>query len=68
MNLFLYYNPALGTDPVYPVTAVDQVSLNVQIPITGPGDIGKDFYITLNNWNIARSTFKRMTDKDNYHL
>lgn len=50
---FPYYNPALGTNPVYPVTDVDQVSLNVQVPISGPADIGKDFYVTLNNWNTC---------------
>ena len=50
---FPYYNPSLGTNPVYPVTDVDQVSLNVQIPATGPADVGKDFYVTLNNWNTC---------------
>lgn len=50
---FPYYDPSLGTNPVYPVTGVDQVSLNVQIPVTAPADIGKDFYITLNNWNTC---------------
>ncbi|MCK5471378.1 MAG: hypothetical protein KAI99_22795, partial [Cyclobacteriaceae bacterium] len=50
---FPYYDPSLGTDPVYPVTNIDQVSLNVQVPATTPADIGKDFYITLNNWNTC---------------
>jgi len=59
---FPYYDPALGTDPVYPVTDADQVSLNVQIPITGPGDIGKDFYITLNNWNTCNQYDENLTD------
>ena len=59
---FPYYDPSLGTDPVYPVTDVDQVSLNVQIPLTGPADIGKDFYVTLNNWNTCNKYDENLTN------
>lgn len=48
-----YYDPSLGMDPVYPVTDIDQVSLSVEVPPTLPADIGKDFYVTLNNWNTC---------------
>ena len=59
---FPYYNPSLGTDPVYPVTGVDQVSLNVEIPATSPADIGKDFFITLNNWNTCNRYDENLTN------
>ena len=59
---FPYYDPSLGTDPVYPVTGVDQVSLNVQIPATAPADIGKDFYVTLNNWNTCNQYDENLTN------
>ena len=48
---FPYYNPSFGTKPKYPVTDINEVSLNVQIPATAP--IGRDFYVTLNNWNTC---------------
>lgn len=59
---FPYYNPAQGTDPIYPVTNVDQLSLNVQIPATTPADIGKDFFITLNNWNTCNQYDENLHD------
>jgi gliding motility-associated-like protein len=59
---FPYYDPAPGTNPKYPVTAVDQVSLNVQVPVTAISDIGKDFYVTLNNWNTCNSYDENLTN------
>lgn len=59
---FPYYDPTLGADPKYPVTDIDQVSLNVQFPATVPADIGKDFYITLNNWNTCNQYDENLAD------
>ncbi len=57
-----YYDPARGTMPFYPVTGTNQVSLNVQIPTTAPADIGKDFYVTLNNWNTCNQYDENLTN------
>ncbi len=46
-----YKNPAAGTNPMYPVASPGQLSLPIQIPATTPADIGKDFVVTLKNWN-----------------
>jgi len=59
---FPYLNPAPGTNPTYPTTAVDQVSLEIQVPVTAPGDLGKDFYITLNNWNTCNAYDENLGD------
>lgn len=59
---FPYFDPSLGTDPKYPVADIDQVSLNVQIPITTPADIGRDFYVTLNNWNTCNQYDENLTN------
>ena len=59
---FPYLNPSPGTNPTYPVAAVDQVSLEIQLPPTAPADIGKDFYVTLNNWNTCNAYDEDLTD------
>ena len=57
-----YYDPSLGMDPFYPDTTGGSMSLNIQIPATGPGDIGKDFYVTLNNWNTCNAYDEDLTN------
>ncbi len=57
-----YLNPAPGTNPTYPVSTVDQVSLEIQVPVTVPGDVGKDFYVTLNNWNTCNAYDENLSD------
>ena len=52
---FPYYDPAYGTNPKYPVLNIAEQSLEVQIPATAVTDIGKDFYVTLNNWNTCNA-------------
>lgn len=59
---FPYYDPVNGTKPIYPVTNIDEVSLNVQVPVTTPADIGKDFFITLNNWNTCNQYDENLAD------
>ncbi len=48
---FPYLNPAPGTNPFYPVTAPGMTSLPVNVPVTTPADIGREFEVTLRNWN-----------------
>jgi gliding motility-associated-like protein len=48
---FPYLNPAPLTNPIFPVYSPGQVSLPVNVPVTTPADIGKEFQITLRNWN-----------------
>ena len=59
---FPYLNPDPGFNPKYPVTDADQVSLGIQIPITAPTEIGKDFYVTLNNWNTCNAYDEDLTN------
>jgi len=48
---FPYLDPAPARNPIYPVLAPGQVSLPINVPATLPADIGKEFEITLMNWN-----------------
>jgi gliding motility-associated-like protein len=50
-NAFPYKDPAPGKNPIYPVAAPGQLSLPVNVPVTLPVDIGKEFQVTLKNWN-----------------
>jgi gliding motility-associated-like protein len=50
-----YFDPAPNMNPKYPVNGIDQISLEVQVPATAIADIGKDFYVTLNNWNTCNA-------------
>lgn len=57
-----YFDPAPGKNPKYPVNNISEVSLEVQVPVTAPGDIGKDFYVTLNNWNTCNAYDENLTN------
>ncbi len=48
---FPYKNPAPITNPFYPVLAPGQISLPMNVPATTVADIGKEFVVTLKNWN-----------------
>ena len=48
---FPYLNPAPLQNPIYPVTAPGLQSLAINVPVTLPADIGKEFEVTLKNWN-----------------
>jgi gliding motility-associated-like protein len=50
-GIFPYFNPSPGQNPIYPVIAPGQQSLSINIPPTMPADIGKEFEVTLKNWN-----------------
>jgi gliding motility-associated-like protein len=48
---FPYLNPAPVKNPMYPVLAPGQISLPMNVPATAVADIGKEFVVTLKNWN-----------------
>jgi gliding motility-associated-like protein len=48
---FPYLDPAPMRNPIYPVLAPGQISLPINVPVTVPADIGREFEVTLKNWN-----------------
>jgi gliding motility-associated-like protein len=48
---FPYFDPAPFRNPIHPVLAPGQISLPISVPATLPVDIGKEFVVTLKNWN-----------------
>lgn len=59
---FPYLDPAPVRNPIYPVLAPGQVSLPVNVPVTAPIDIGKEFEITLKNWNQCNAYDNNILD------
>ncbi|NOT73716.1 MAG: PKD domain-containing protein [Cyclobacteriaceae bacterium] len=57
-----YLNPAPNRNPIYPVTAPGQVSLPINVPVTTLADIGKEFEITLKNWNQCNAYDDNLLD------
>lgn len=57
-----YLNPAPLTNPYFPITAPGQTSLSIDVPATAPADVGKQFQITLNNWNQCNPYDNVLTD------
>lgn len=64
---FPYLNPAPGRNPIYPVTAPSQISLPVNIPVTAPADLGKEFVITLKNWNQCNAYDNNLADSNPFN-
>lgn len=59
---FPYLNPAPATNPIYPVLSPGQVSLPIHVPATTPADIGREFVLTLKNWNQCNPYDNVLTD------
>ncbi|MBN8578177.1 MAG: PKD domain-containing protein [Cytophagales bacterium] len=59
---FPYLNPAPGTNPIYPVVAPGQVSLPIQVPVTTPAELGREFVVTLKNWNQCNPYDNNLAD------
>ena len=59
---FPYLDPGVNRNPIYPVTSPGQVSLPISVPITTLADIGKEFDITLKNWNQCNAYDNDLTD------
>jgi len=57
-----YLDPAPGRNPIYPVTSPGQISLPIHVPVTTPADVGKDFFVTLKNWNQCDPYDNNLTD------
>ena len=57
-----YLDPGVNRNPIYPVISPGQISLPINIPITTPTDIGKEFDVTLKNWNQCNSYDSDLTD------
>lgn len=64
---FPYLDPAPAKNPIYPVTAPGQVSLPINVPVTTPADLGKEFIITLKNWNQCNAYDDNLTDSNPFN-
>lgn len=59
---FPYLDPAPNTNPKYPVLAPGQTSLVISVPVTVPADLGKEFEVTLRNWNQCNAYDNNVLD------
>jgi hypothetical protein len=59
---FPYLDPAPAKNPIYPVLAPGQISLPINVPVTTPADLGKEFIITLKNWNQCNAYDNNLAD------
>lgn len=59
-----YNDPDPDFNPLYPVLAQGEVSLPLQVPATAETDIGKEFEITLKNWNQCNPYDNDVKDGD----
>ncbi len=59
---FPYFDPAPNRNPRYPVLAPGLVSLPINVPVTGVGDVGKEFVVTLKNWNQCNAYDNNVLD------
>ncbi len=57
-----YLDPGANRNPIYPVTSPGQISLPINVPITTLADIGKEFDVTLKNWNQCNAYDNDLTD------
>ncbi len=57
-----YVDPVPFRNPIFPVFSPGQISLPINVPVTTPADIGKEFQITLKNWNQCNPYDDLLTD------
>ncbi len=57
-----YLDPGPNRNPIYPVTSPGQVSLPINVPVTTLADLGKEFDVTLKNWNQCNAYDNDLTD------
>ncbi|MGK7388969.1 MAG: PKD domain-containing protein [Candidatus Cyclobacteriaceae bacterium M2_1C_046] len=62
-----YNDPDPAYNPLYPVLAPGEVSLPIQVPATAQTDIGKEFEITLKNWNQCNPYDNDIKDGDPFN-
>jgi len=59
---FPFLDPAPFRNPIYPAVAPGQISLPVNVPVTAPTDIGREFVVTLKNWNQCNAYDNNLLD------
>lgn len=64
---FPYLNPAPAKNPIYPVLAPGQISLPINVPVTTPAELGKEFVITLKNWNQCNAYDNNLADANPFN-
>lgn len=64
---FPYLDPAPARNPIYPVLAPGQISLPINVPVTTPADLGKEFVITLKNWNQCNAYDNNLADANPFN-
>lgn len=64
---FPYLDPAPMRNPIYPVLAPGQISLPINVPVTAPADIGREFEVTLKNWNQCNPYDNNILDGDAFN-
>lgn len=64
---FPYLDPAPFTNPIYPVPAPGRVTLPIHVPVTLPSDVGKDFEVTLKNWNQCNPYDNNVLDGNGFN-
>lgn len=64
---FPYLNPAPASNPFYPVAAPGMTTLPIHIPATLPVDIGKEFQVTLRNWNQCNPYDNNVLDGNGFN-
>lgn len=64
---FPYFNPAPNTNPIYPVLAPGQQSLLIDVPVTTLADIGREFELTLKNWNQCNPYDNNLLDANPFN-
>ncbi|ELR69364.1 hypothetical protein C900_05054 [Fulvivirga imtechensis AK7] len=62
-----YQDPAPGSNPKYPIYAPGDLSLPINVPATAPADIGREFQVTLKNWNQCNPYDNDLTDGDAFN-
>ncbi len=66
-GVYPYRNPAPLRNPIYPVTSPGQMSLPINVPVTALADIGKEFEVTLKNWNQCNAYDNNLLDGNPYN-
>ena len=61
-GVFPYLDPAPFKNPMYPIISPGQVSLPIHIPVTTLAQVGKEFLVTLKNWNQCNAYDNNLAD------
>jgi len=64
---FPFLDPAPFRNPIYPAVTPGQISLPVNVPVTAPTDIGREFIVTLKNWNQCNAYDNNLLDGNGFN-